>query len=281
MSDKLYTLITGGSQGIGKALAGECASRGMDLLLVALPTPELNETADELRNEYGISVDCLGIDLTAKESPREVFDWCQKKGCRVNILINNAGMAGTAEFDVSSLEYSDQRIHVNIRALALLTQLFVPEMKKLESAYVLNIGSMAGFSGVPYKSIYSASKAFVIELTRALRYELKDTPIKFCVVCPSGIRSGDATGERIEAHGFIGRLTEISMEKLASISIGKLLKGRMLIIPGFVNKFIFYFGRMFPKRLIMNLLTKEFKKELSVRKGTDDRNRRNKGDDPE
>jgi len=262
MSEKLHILITGGSQGLGKALADECARRGMHLLLVALPDPELEKTAEDLRKKYGVEVDVLGIDLTEKEAPQEVYDWCRKKNYRVNILINNAGMAGTAEFDCSSLEYSDQRIQVNIRALALLTRLFIPEMKKLDAAYVLNIGSMAGFCGIPYKSIYSASKAFVVEFTKALRYELKDSSIKLSVVCPSGIRSNEKAGERIEAHGFIGKWTELPIEKIARISIDQLLKGKLMAIPGFINKVIFYIGRMLPKRLALRLLSREFKKEL-------------------
>ena len=137
--NEYYTLITGGSMGIGKALATGCAKRGMNLLLVALPGPELKETAATLSKEFHVKTYYLEMDLTQPDGPQKVFNWCKENNFIVHILMNNAGVAGTAEFETSSLEYSDVRIQLNIRALVLLCRLFIPEMKKLNNAHILNV----------------------------------------------------------------------------------------------------------------------------------------------
>jgi short-subunit dehydrogenase len=134
-----YTLITGSSQGIGKGYAIEFAKRGHNLLLVALPEPQLEETANEIKEKFDVKVDTLGIDLSQLKAPEEVYNWSKEKGYVVDILVNNAGIAGTSVFDESPLGYSDLRIMVNVRALVLLCRLFIPDLKKLPKAYILNI----------------------------------------------------------------------------------------------------------------------------------------------
>ena len=137
---KDYALITGGSEGIGKAFAEECALKGMNLVIAALPGPSLKKSAEYFEKKYGVAVQTIGIDLTEKEAPRRLFDFCREKGITVRLLINNAGLAGSAVFEKSSLEDIDNRIQLNIRALVFLTRLFIPVMKELDSAFILNIG---------------------------------------------------------------------------------------------------------------------------------------------
>ena len=141
MEAKLYTLVTGGSQGIGEAMAIECAKRGHNLLLVALPGPELENTAGMIIEKYGIDVKTFPVDLTDFTGPESVYKWCESNNYKVNFLINNAGIAGTAIFEKSSIEYSDQRILLNIRALVLLTRYFIPMFRAHgDNCYILNIG---------------------------------------------------------------------------------------------------------------------------------------------
>lgn len=264
MENNRYALITGGSKGIGKAMAIECASRNMNILLVSLPNENLKQTSKEINEKYGVKTDFLEIDLTNFDGPNNVFKWCLDKGYCINILINNAGVAGTAIFEESSLEYNDIRIQLNIRALVLMTHLFIPELKKFSRGYILNIGSMAAYYAIPYKSVYAASKAFVVSFSTAINEELKDTSVFVSVVCPNGVETNEGTFTRIKCHGLIGNLTKISATELANYSIKAMLHKKSIIIPKRINRFLYLFEKIIPRKLLDKILLKEFKKEVAL-----------------
>lgn len=259
-----YALITGSSQGIGKGYAMELAERGHHLLLVALPEPNLNETAKEIREKFKVKVDTLGIDLSQLKAPQEVYNWCKENDYTVDILVNNAGIAGTTVFDETPIEYSDLRIMLNVRALVLLCRLFIPDLKKLPEAYILNTGSLSAYYSIPYKSVYSASKAFVLNFSKAIREELYRTSVSVSVVNPNGVYTNDGTFGRINAHGAKGRLTAVSTQELAKITIPAMFKGKAVIIPKFVNKFLLVLQKLIPEKVEQKILRKEFMKEVKV-----------------
>ncbi len=261
-----YTLITGSSQGIGKGYAMEFAKRGHNILLVALPEPKLEETAEEIKEKFDVKVDTLGIDLSQLKAPEEVYNWCKNKGYVVDILVNNAGIAGTTVFDETPPEYSDLRIMVNVRALVLLCRLFIPDLKKLPKAYILNTGSLSAYYSIPYKSVYSASKAFVLNFSKAIRAELQDSSVSVSVVNPNGVFTNDGTFGRINAHGAKGRLTAVSTDELAEIAIPAMFKGKGVIIPKFVNKFLLVLQKLIPAKVEQRILRNEFMKEVQVSK---------------
>ncbi|NJO91707.1 MAG: SDR family NAD(P)-dependent oxidoreductase, partial [Chloroflexia bacterium] len=197
-------------------------------------------------------------------APEEVYNWSKGKGYVVDILVNNAGIAGTSVFDESPLGYSDLRIMVNVRALVLLCRLFIPDLKKLPKAYILNTGSLSAYYSIPYKSVYSASKAFVLNFTKAIREELRDTSISVSIVNPNGVFTNDGTFGRINAHGAKGRLTAVSTDELAQITIPAMFKGKAVIIPKFINKFLLVLQKLIPGKVEQRILRKEFMKEVRV-----------------
>ncbi len=259
-----FTLITGASSGIGKAIAWYCGSKKMNLLLISLPEENLEQVASEIQNKYGVKTHFLEIDLASKDGPLAIYNWVCEKKYDINILVNNAGVAGTAEFEKSDPEYSDVRIMVNIRALVLLTRYFLPLLKKNEKAYILNVSSLSAFFSIPYKTVYSASKAFVLNFSRSLRYELKGSPVNVSVVCPNGVRTNAGTHARIEAHGTIARITTVSPELLAKITIENMLKGKFLIIPLRINRILLLLQKIIPTETQQRILTREFMKEVKV-----------------
>ncbi len=260
-----YALITGGSQGIGRSLGVELAKRGHNLLLVALPEPQLDATADEIAQTYGVKVRTLGIDLSQEEAPEQTYRWCKDHNYTVDVLINNAGIAGTGVFAETSPVYSDKRIMVNIRALVLLSRFFIPDLKLLPKAYILNTGSLSAYYSIPYKSVYAASKAFVLSFSKALRGELKGTSVSVSVVNPNGVYANENVHNRIKAHGLKGKLTAISSEELASIAIDGMYKGKSVIIPKNINKFLLFLQKLIPDALVQEILLKEFNKEIKAK----------------
>ena len=266
MVSENYALITGSSRGIGKAFAMECASRSINVLLVSRSGNDLEETASLIREKFKVQVDHFPIDLAEKESPQKVYNWCREMNYTINILINNAGVGGTDVFDGSSVEYDDQRIQLNIRALVLMCKLFIPDMKKLKQAYILNVSSLSAFFSIPYKSVYAASKSFVLSFSKSISYELSDSSISVSVVCPNGVITNEEILSRINAHGLIGRLTLISTDRLAEISINAMFRGKEVIIPKPINKFLLFVHKIIPEKIEQKLLLREFNKEVQASK---------------
>ncbi len=262
--EKKFTLITGSSSGIGKEMAFYCARKGMNVLLTALPSTGLQEVNNHIKNTYPVETDFFETDLTTPDGPEKVFKWVEDKGYGVDFLINNAGMAGTCIFSESTLKYNDDRILLNIRALVLLTRLFIPVLKNHSISYILNVGSLSAFYSIPYKSLYAASKAFVVNFSRALRTELKNSGISVSVVCPNGVRTNEGTHARIDAHGAKGKLTSVPVEDVAMISVEKTLKGAFLIIPGRINTLLLFISKFIPVYMQQKILFKEFDKEVKV-----------------
>ena len=261
-TNNFFTLITGGSMGIGRALAYECAARNLNLLLISLPEPELETTAVAIREKFNVHVHTLAIDLTKGEAPEKVYNWCRENDWKVNILINNAGRAGTAIFEDSSFEYNDIRIQLNIRALVSLTHLFLKDLKSYDKSYILNVGSFSAYYSIPYKSVYCASKAFVLRFSRALNAELKNTSISVSVVCPNGVRTNPDTHKRISTHGFLSQSVILSAEEVARIAISGMFKKRIVIIPGFLNKVLLVISKFVPPGIAERRISKIFRKEL-------------------
>jgi uncharacterized protein len=259
-----FTLITGASSGIGKAIAEYCAGKKMNLLLVARTNEELEKVAHEIHEKYNVITYFFEIDLSGLRGPKMVHNWVKENNYAVNILINNAGIAGTSVFEKSDPEYNDERIMVNIRALVLLCNYFIPELKKHDKAYILNVGSLSAFFSIPFKAVYSASKAFVVNFSRALKYELKDTSVSVSVVCPNGVRTNPGTHTRIDAHGIKGRITSIPVDLLAQKSIENMLKGKFLFIPLAINRFLFLLGKIIPAGLLQKILVREFSREVKI-----------------
>lgn len=255
-----YTLITGASAGIGKALAVECARRGRNLVLVALPNDQLEELAKSLARQYKIKTEFFEIDLSQEESSLLLYKWCKKKGLRVDTLINNAGFGMGNYFESFSYEFYERMMHLNMITMVSLTRLFLSDMKNLPSATILNSGSLAGFHPAPYKTVYAATKSFVNMFSLALREELRHTNILICVVCPSAVPTNTEVKRRIPKNAYLARIAVLSAERVAEVTLNKMERGKHLIVPGFFNQLYFFIGNITPKRLRTRFLARLFKK---------------------
>lgn len=264
MKRTVYTLITGASSGIGKSIAWYCGSLGMNLVLVSLPDEGLEKVAREIAEKHQVKTAFFETDLSKLDSPKAVFDWSQLEQFDVNILINNAGVAGASVFETSDPKYIDDRILLNIRALVMLSRFYLPVLRTHEKSYILNVGSLAAFWPIPYKSLYSSSKAFVLNFSKSIRSELKGTGVSVSVLCPNGVRTNGTTNTRINSHGKIGRLTVLSADEVARIGINGMLKQKNVIIPGKINWILLLLRRILPPSMQQKLLVREFMKEVLV-----------------
>jgi len=169
MTPRYHTLITGASSGIGRELAIECASRGMDLVLIALDTPELAQTAGHIRDEYQVEVHFLGINLTKAGSVGQLYEWVKQRNLSINTLINNAGTGNSGLFQSNCLSEYQEIIDLNNKALVELTYHFYRDLIDAPRGYILNVSSMEATLPLPYKAVYTGSKSFIYAFSLDIR----------------------------------------------------------------------------------------------------------------
>ncbi|MGB3073746.1 MAG: SDR family NAD(P)-dependent oxidoreductase [Chitinophagales bacterium] len=255
-----FTLITGASSGIGKALAESCAQRGMNLALIALPGIELRETVEYMHYTYGVKVFHLGIDLTQPAACELVVEWIHRHQLQVNMLINNAGIGCTGGFEKFSSDFYQRQIQLNVVALTLLTRLMINDLRQNSQSYILNLGSMSGFFFVPFKDVYAATKSFVITFSESLRHELKHTGIHVSVLCPGGVISNAETALRLSHHGWLAKASALTCEEVANEAINKLLRKKSIVIPGALNRLMMVLEKIVPAFITNKIVAAEFKK---------------------
>lgn len=253
MSTQKYTLITGASCGLGKELAIECARRGRNLLLTALPGEQMDEVGKDIAGRFGVDVVTFEADLTQSE---QIVDLTREinENYKVDVLINNAGLGGDLPFLVATPEYIENIILLNTYALVMLTRFLLPNLKQQGKGYILNIASLAAFSPMPFKTVYPASKAFVYSFSRGLDAELKGTGVSVSVAHPGGMKTNAEVSQRIDNLNWLIRTTTLSSETVARICIKRLLKRRKIIIPGFFNKLYWLLLKVVPLPISLSFL---------------------------
>ncbi|WP_394203966.1 SDR family oxidoreductase [Shewanella waksmanii] len=188
LHDKVV-IITGASEGIGRALAKAMAPLGCQLLLTARNQQRLDSLANEIAtNGYPLPTVC-SADVTDTSQCQQLIDTCMATYGRLDILINNAGMTMWSRFDeLSDLSILDKLMQVNYIAPARLTHCALPSLKASQGQVVV-VASVAGLTGVPTRSGYAASKHAVMGFFDSLRIELADDNVAVTTICPDFVVS--------------------------------------------------------------------------------------------
>lgn len=257
---KQYAVITGASQGLGKAFAEELAQLHKNLILVSLPNENLAELSHELSTKYSINVLSYELDLTQKE---EVLKFTEELNHKFQIffLINNAGIGGTEDISKIGIDYIYKIIDLNIIGATTLTHQLLPNLLRQEQSYILNISSLAALSPIGYKTVYPASKAFINHFSLGLREELKNTSVSVSVVHPGAMATNERVSKRIREQGFLGKITQLFPEKVARKCVRQTLQKKRTII---VNRGSWTMMQILPNRLKTYLITNGVKKEVNM-----------------
>ena len=230
-----YTLITGASKGIGKAIASELAAQGKNLLLVARSEELLEQLAGQLQAK-NIDVRFMAADLTEENAAQRVFDWIELQKIEVDTLVNNAGAGFYGKFLNGPVEKHLQIMHLNMDAMVAMAHEFLRRTNGSSRRYILNTVSTAAFQPVPYMAIYSATKSFMLSFSRALRYEVREQNVYVTALCPG------ATESEFSSSAGIYKLAEknarfyMTSESVAKAGINGLWKNKSVVIPGLMNK---------------------------------------------
>lgn len=188
---KHYALITGGSTGIGREMARELAAKGFSLLLVARTQSALDTIQQELLALYATDVDVLTLsaDLSRPHGIESVLEFVTKRNLVIDILVNNAGASWTSDFLDLSPEHVDELLTLNVVAMTKLTHAIVPQMVTRGTGRVLNVASMSAAISIPTAALYGSSKAFVLNVSQALDYELRGTGVSVTSACPGPVHT--------------------------------------------------------------------------------------------
>jgi short-subunit dehydrogenase len=251
-------LITGASQGLGRAFAEECAGRGMDLVLVALPDTGLPEVARILRHAHGVRIEAMEMDLTDPAGPSRLVDTVEKQGLSVDVLINNAGVGFTSRFEEASPAQNEVTVELNVGALVRLTQRLLPRLRERRRAWILNVASMGAYYPMPSMPVYSSTKSFVLTFSTLLREELRGSNVSLSVLCPNGIRTNRACRQLIAKQGWAGRVTCQYPDEVARAGLAGMYRNRAVIVPGPLNKVLRHVSRWIPSGVYMRLINRRW-----------------------
>ena len=258
---KPYALIAGGSKGIGYALAEAWAKRKYNLILVARHWDSLATAKQKLESAYGIHVELLSYDLSREESATEIAQWCTERSIPLKVLCNVAGAGGSRDYLSTSLDTLRYMVRLNIESCMALTYLLLPLLEKNAPSCIINVASMAGFAPIPIKNMYSATKSAVIYFSYSLSHQLKDKDITVSCLAPGPVYTKpEIISETKKQLGKFGDKMALSPEKAGETAVRKSLKGKMIIVPGFLANVMSGILRILPKRISSSIYNRVGKK---------------------
>ena len=255
-----YALITGASSGIGLALATIMAEKGHHLILVARREELLLALKNKLEMQYKINVVIVATDLSIPDQAKALYQFCADQNLTVNCLVNNAGFGDYGLFEISKLATYQNMLQLNVLALTELTALFLEAMKKRQSGRILNVGSIAAFQPIPNFSVYAASKAYVMQFTEALNFELRGTGVTATLLSPGVTETGFVARANMQnAANAKGMLMDANT--VARQGYQAMMSGKLNVTPGWKNKILTFGSRIMPSRELLLRISAHVLKE--------------------
>lgn len=254
-----WVLVTGGSHGIGRALALESHRRGLAVAVVALPNADLTHFEEEMAQQPGAVHATLGLNLVEEGAVGKIVDWLETSGIRPKYLINNAGFGRGGLFEHTAWGEYKVMMQLNNQVMVDLTYALLPVLKQTKGG-VMNMSSVEATLPLPYKTVYTGTKAFVYNYSLALREEFRYYDISVSVLCPGPTITNEDGLKRVKAMGTLAKIAVTMPEDLAGESIRGMLNGKAVIRPGFLVKLMAFLGKLFPRPLKLRLLEKLFSK---------------------
>ena len=236
-------LITGASSGIGRSMAYYLNSLGHDLVLVARNVDKLNS----IKNDLGDKVKVISLDLSNSANCYKLHDMVKD----VDVFINNAGFGLFGEFKDIELDKELEMIDVNVRALHILTKLYLKDMMDKDSGKILNVASIAGFMPGPLLNTYYATKNYVLRFSQGLIEELRmsKSNVSVHVLCPGPVRTNfdNVAGVKFSLKG-------LNSDYVAKYAVDCMFRNKFIIVPGFFIKIIRILSYIVPDSLLVRFV---------------------------
>lgn len=250
----MKALITGASSGIGADIAVELGNLGYDIILVARRKTKL----EALKRKIKTNVEIIPLDLGSTFNCMKLYE--QVKEEPIEVLVNNAGFGVAGEFADTSLDKELDMIDLNIKAVHTLTKCFLNKFRDRNKGYILNVSSSAAFQPGPLMASYYATKSYVYSMTMALYEELRreNSSVYVGCLCPGPVNTEFNKVAKVEF-----KLPSLSSEFVAHYAVTEMLKRKLVIVPGFKMKCVYFLGKITPRKLKLKITYRIQKSKIS------------------
>lgn len=247
-----YALITGASQGIGRAMAHDLAAMGYNTILVARRKDVLESVATRLR-ALGTTSEVLAADLSVEADVDRVI--ARIKEVDMSVIINSAGIASFGPFMDQDWTYELNQFTINATAVFRLTRAALEQMVPRHRGAICNVGSAAGNSPIPNNATYVLTKAGVNAFTEALHYELKGTGVSCTLLAPGPVR--DAV---VENPSIVDRVVPsflwTTYESCSQETLAAMARNQRRVVPGPLGKAMNFLNQALPTPLTAPIIGK-------------------------
>lgn len=225
-------VVTGGSRGIGRALALRFARGGHAVLVVARARDPIEAAVREIARTTGVRAVPLALDVTLPDAPARLDAALAEAGLYADVLVNNAGVGLAGAFADQSSAAIEDLVALNVLAATRLMHHALPPMLARGRGGILNVGSLGGLVPGPYQAVYYASKAYLVSLTEAVAFEARGRGVRIAVVAPGPVDTRFHRAMQAEDALYRTVLPALGAETVANSAYRGFLLGRTLIVPG-------------------------------------------------
>ncbi|HEX9980952.1 MAG TPA: SDR family oxidoreductase [Flavobacterium sp.] len=253
-----YVLVTGATSGIGYELAKIFAQEKYNLVLVARPSGELDVTANELSQQYGIKAIPIPKDLFEADAAFDVYEQVKRQGIVIDILVNDAGQGVYGLLTETDIRKQLQVIQLNVVALTTLTYLYLKDMIARNEGKILQLGSVVSEIPATLQAVYGGTKAYVLSFTEALISEVKDTNVTLTVLQPGATdtdffnKAGAQHSKLVEDKSSLSDPADVAKD-----GYDALMRGDDKVVSGFKNKIQVGMSNVLPDTMLADQMKKQ------------------------
>jgi hypothetical protein len=254
MKTNRIAMITGASSGIGRDFARRFAQSGYDLIITGRRKDKLIQVAEQLKEQYGISVKIIIAELSVEKDLRKLLKVIATSN-DIHVLINNAGYGSGKGFSKCDISCHMQMLQVHVVAAVKLVHAVLPQMISRREGTIINVSSLGAFMPAPGSSIYSATKLFLKSFTESLHMEVSRYGIKLQCLCPgfthTDFHERRAQGDVPKNNGIIRWM---EADEVVEKCLKSLEKGKVVYVPGFMNRMLVKIVSLIPDFIYYRLM---------------------------